>query len=67
MKLSRLLSAALLAASAAAQADIVVLADNFDANDLGLNVVPAGWSVTDGTVDIIGNPGFYDFIPGSGR
>ena len=51
--------AALFALSAAAQAT-TVFSDNFDANPLELNKVPAGWTVTDGTVDIIG-PGFYSY------
>jgi hypothetical protein len=43
----------------------VLFSDNFDSNALGLNAVPAGWSVSNGTVDIIGN-GFFDFYPGNG-
>ena len=66
MKLTHLFCAALLATSGAVHANVTVFADNFDANALGLNAVPTGWSVTDGTVDVIGT-GFYDFIPGSGH
>jgi hypothetical protein len=45
-----------------------VFSDNFDSDPLGLNAVPAGWTIgNDGTVDVIGNPGFYDLIPGNGR
>ena len=43
-----------------------VFSDNFDANATGLNAVPTGWTVSSGTVDIIGN-GFFDLIPGSGK
>ncbi len=62
-----LIAAAILALSGAAQADMTIFTDNFNANPLGLNATPAGWSVSAGTVDIIGNPSYYDFIPGSGR
>ena len=52
--------AALFAISAAAQAT-TIFSDNFDANPLLVNAVPGGgWTVTDGTVDIIG-PGFYSY------
>ena len=60
----RLAAIAALALSATAPAHAaVVFSDNFDANAMGLNFVPAGWSVSAGTVDIIG-PGFYDLMPG---
>lgn len=66
-----LIKHALIAAAALcalqAQASRTVFADSFDANALGLNAVPTGWAVTEGTVDIIGADDFYDFIPGSGR
>jgi len=61
-----LIAAAVLCALQA-QASTPVFADSFDANALGLNAVPTGWAVTEGTVDIIGANDFYDFIPGSGR
>jgi hypothetical protein len=60
-----LVASVLLAASLAAQA-APVFSDNFDANPLGLNATPSGWSVVEGTVDIIGT-GFFDFLPGNGR
>ncbi len=56
----------MVALSSAAQAQ-VIFSDNFDANTPGLNAVPFGWTVSSGTVDIIGWPYFYDFVPGSGR
>ncbi len=63
----RLAAIAALALSAAVPAHAtVVFSDNFDANATGLNVVPAAWSVSAGTVDVIG-PGFFDLIPGSGN
>lgn len=65
--LRRLAAMAALVLSAAAPAHAaVVFSDNFDANATGLNFVPAGWSVSAGTVDIIG-PGFFDLLPGSGN
>lgn len=66
MNARHLLALTLLAGSAAAQANVTIFSDNFDANTLGLNAVPTGWAVTAGTVDIIGT-GFFDFIPGSGK
>lgn len=53
----------------AASHALPVLADNFDADALQLNQTTflGGWTVTDGTVDLIGAPNFYDLIPGNGR
>ena len=50
--------AALVAFCSASQAG-VIFSDNFDANSYGLNAVPTGWTVTNGTVDIIG-PAFHN-------
>jgi hypothetical protein len=44
----------------------IVFSDNFDANALALNGTPSGWTVSDGTVDIIGT-GSFDFLPGNGK
>ncbi len=49
----------------------VIFFDNFDANNPGVNVVPAGWTIANaGTVDLIGvcngNPPFFDNFPGNG-
>lgn len=55
---------ALSAFTSGAQA-AVLFSDNFDSNATSLNAVPAGWTVSNGTVDIIGN-GFFDFYPGNG-
>lgn len=63
----RLLALIALTACGVAQANTLVFSDNFDANALGLNTAPTGWTMSDGTVDIIGNPGFFDFLPGNGR
>lgn len=46
-----------------------VFSDNFDTDTLALNQTTfnGGWVVTGGTVDLIGDPGFFDFLPGNGR
>lgn len=59
---------AALTLSAASHAD-PVWADNFDANVLALNGTPIGWSVSSGTVDIIGSNfsgTLFDLLPGHG-
>lgn len=61
-----LASAILLILTAPVQAS-VLFSDNFDTETLGLNATPSQWTVTNGTVDIIGNSGFFDFLPGNGR
>lgn len=47
----------------------VLFSDNFDSENGGTGVLNydgfAQWSVSDGTVDLIGN-GFFDFLPGNG-
>jgi len=48
-------------------ANPTIFADNFDANPPGLTAVPAGWTVTGGTVDIIGLGSGYDYLPGNGQ
>lgn len=60
------IAAALLCASTAQAA--TVFADNFDANSDALNAssFANGWTVSDGTVDIIGPTGGWDLIPGHG-
>jgi hypothetical protein len=57
----------LFGASAAQAAPL--FSDNFDTDTLGLNSIAfnGGWSVSGGTVDIIGAPGFFDLVPGNGR
>lgn len=47
-----LATASFMACSVASQA-AVVFSDNFDASVAGLNVVPTGWTVSDGTVDVV--------------
>ncbi|HEX7383272.1 MAG TPA: pyruvate-binding protein, partial [Burkholderiaceae bacterium] len=53
----------------AASHAVPVFADNFDADALQVNQTTflGGWTVTDGSVDLIGAPDFFDLIPGNGR
>jgi hypothetical protein len=47
----------------------LLFSDNFDSENGGVGVLNynsfANWTVSDGTVDLIGN-GFFDFLPGNG-
>ena len=43
-----------------------VFSDDFNTNPRGLNITPTGWSVSSGSVDVIGD-GYFDFLPGNGR
>lgn len=46
----------------------LLFSDNFDGETLSLNYNSfAQWTVSAGTVDLIGNPGFFDLLPGNGR
>lgn len=59
---------AALASSNVSRAD-TIWTDNFDANTLGLNSAPSGWTATAGTVDIIGSNfsgALFDLLPGHG-
>lgn len=61
------LSAAFVFAQAASA--FVVFQDNFDTETQGLNATPSQWTVTNGTVDIIGRKGlvsFFDLRLGNG-
>ena len=67
MKFRMLAVAAAMVLSVGAHA-ATVFSDNFDSDPLGLNAVPAGWTIGNaGAVDIIGSPGFFDLIPGNGH
>lgn len=65
----RHLSAIALAASLftinAAQA-VPLFSDTFDSEAQGLNQALDNWTVSDGTVDVVGT-GFFDFYPGNGN
>lgn len=67
MLVRHLVLAGLLAGASAAQA-AVVFSDDFNADTLGLNynAFVNGWTVSDGTVDLIGT-GFFNFYPGNGN
>jgi len=67
MSLRHLLLAGLVAGASTAQA-AVVFSDDFNADTLGLNYTGFvnGWTVSDGTVDLIGT-GFFDLHPGNGN
>jgi hypothetical protein len=60
------LSAAILAGATISSQAAVLFSDDFNGATQGLDVAPAGWNVSNGTVDVIGS-GFYDFYPGSGN
>jgi hypothetical protein len=65
----QLLIAGLLAGASAAQA-VTVFSDDFDTDTNGLNKASfaGGWTVSAGTVDMIGAPPpFFDLIPGNGH
>ncbi|MGE3848700.1 MAG: PEP-CTERM sorting domain-containing protein [Gammaproteobacteria bacterium] len=65
----RHLSAIALAASLftvnAAQA-VPLFSDSFDSEVLGVNQSLDNWTVSDGTIDVVGT-GFFDFYPGNGN
>jgi len=66
--MSRIL-ALLLAGFLALPCEAAIFSDNFDSYALGAPTGPSfgPWTVTNGTVDVIGDPGFYDLLPGNGR
>jgi hypothetical protein len=69
MRARHLVIAGLMAGASAAQA-VTVFSDDFNADTNGLNatVFVGGWTVANGTVDIIGAPPpFFDLIPGNGH
>lgn len=65
---SAVIAAAMTALFSATAGAAPVFSDNFDSYPLVLNWTGGGgWTVSNGTVDLIGNPGFFDFLPGNGR
>lgn len=65
----RSLIAASIALSAAGANAYTVFEDNFNgygADQLNWNAATSPWTVSNGTVDVIGAGGSYDFIPGNG-
>lgn len=69
MRFKPLLAAFVALSFSAASHALTVFADDFDADALQLNQTSflGGWSVADGTVDLIGAGGAWDLIPGNGR
>jgi hypothetical protein len=61
--------AAILGSAAMASADSILFSDNFNSENGGVPVLNyygfANWTVTSGSVDLIGN-GYFDFLPGNG-
>jgi hypothetical protein len=53
MDFRSIVAAALLLAAGSAQAATTIFSDDFNSSVSGLNVVPTGWTVTDGTVDVV--------------
>lgn len=67
MFLRHIILAGLLAGASGAQADTVIFADDFDTTTaLNKTVFPGGWTVTNGSVDVIGTD-FIDVFPGNGN
>ena len=68
MSIRHLVLAGLLAGATAAQAT-PIFSDNFDSDVQALNATNfnGGWTVSNGTVDIIGVGGAWDLIPGNGN
>src|SRR5438874_1208730 len=64
-KLAALAGALLLAIGGSAFAQ-TIYSDNFDADPVGLSALPAGWTITRGSVDVIG-PANFDLQPGHGN
>jgi hypothetical protein len=59
----------LMVGTGTAMSDVILFQDDFNSEHGGVGILNynafANWSVSDGTVDLIGN-GFYDFYPGNG-
>lgn len=55
-----------LSISASAATSAVLFSDDFDGETRGLSTAPTKWTVSDGTVDILG-PGLFDFYPDNGN
>jgi hypothetical protein len=68
MFVKKLAIAAVLLGATAAHASTTVFSDNFNADTDALNAssFAGGWTVTDGSVDIVGPTGGWDLIPGNG-
>lgn len=70
MSMRKIFAAAALMAGTSMALAAPVFSDNFDADGLGLNVTSFvhGWTVSNGTVDVIGTHGFFELLgPGHGN
>lgn len=45
----------------------IVFSDNFDTEAVGLNASLTNWTITNGTIDVIGQGSPFDLLPGNGR
>lgn len=52
--MKKILTLALIAAAPCFAQASIIFSDNFNGNPYGLSTVPDGWTVTDGTVDVVG-------------
>ena len=62
--LAATLALSLLGAGAAEA--VPLFSDTFDSETLATNTLLDNWTVSDGTIDVVG-PGFFDFYPGNGN
>ncbi len=53
--------------SATAAQAVPLFSDNFDSEGLGLNTGLDNWTISDGTIDVIGAGGSFDLHPGNGH
>lgn len=57
--MKKILAALALASTCAAASASLIFSETFDAQATGLNITPTGFTVQDGTVDVVG-PGFFN-------
>jgi hypothetical protein len=62
-----LLAAAMLLGATSFANATVLFTDNFNTETQALNGSLSNWTVTNGTIDVIGAPAFFDFYPGNGN
>lgn len=66
ISLGAIVSTALLLATPASAQQLFL--DDFNTETLGTNAVSiTNWNISSGNIDVIGNPGFFEFYPGNGR
>jgi hypothetical protein len=67
MRRTLALSFAVSLLSATAAQAVPLFSDNFDSEALGLSTGLDNWTISDGTIDVIGAGGSFDFYPGNGH